>query len=167
MVDAGYTPKYEEHMENAIVSSGYLMAATTCLVGMEEFISEETFEWMINEPLIVRASALIARSMDDIVGHEVEQERGHVASIIECYMKEYGASKQEAYIKFQKEVTNAWKDINKEFFRPTEVPMFVLERVLNFACVMDTLYKEEDGYTNAKGKLKNMIDLILTESVKI
>uniref|UniRef100_M1AUP5 Cembratrienol synthase 2a n=1 Tax=Solanum tuberosum TaxID=4113 RepID=M1AUP5_SOLTU len=152
-LDAGYTPKYEEHMENAIVSSGYLMAATTCLVGMEEFISEETFEWMINEPLIVRASALIARSMDDIVGHEVEQERGHVASIIECYMKDYGASKQEAYIKFQKEITNAWKDINKEFFRSTEteVPMFVLERVLNFTRVIDTLYKEEDGYTNAKG----------------
>uniref|UniRef100_M1A3X1 Epidermal germacrene C synthase n=1 Tax=Solanum tuberosum TaxID=4113 RepID=M1A3X1_SOLTU len=90
--------------------------------------------------------------MDDIVGHEDEQERGHVASIIECYMKEYGASKQETYIKFQKEVTNAWKDINKELFRPTEVPMFVLERVLNLARVIDTLYKEEDGYTNAKGK---------------
>uniref|UniRef100_M1CUL6 Sesquiterpene synthase 1 n=1 Tax=Solanum tuberosum TaxID=4113 RepID=M1CUL6_SOLTU len=35
-----------------------------------------------------------------------EQERGHVASIIECYMKEYGASKQEAYMKYHKEVIN-------------------------------------------------------------
>ncbi|KAG5601075.1 hypothetical protein H5410_032445 [Solanum commersonii] len=86
----------------------------------------------------------------------VEQERGHVTSIIECYLKEYGASKQDAYIKFQKEVSNAWKDINKEFFCPTEIPMFVLERVLNLTCVIDTLYKEEDEYTNAKGKLKNM-----------
>ncbi|KAH0748995.1 hypothetical protein KY290_028227 [Solanum tuberosum] len=76
-------------MENAIISAGYMMGATNCLVGMEEFISKETFDWMINEPLIVRASSLIGRTMDDIVGHEVEQERGHVASIIECYMKEY------------------------------------------------------------------------------
>jgi len=53
-------------------------------------------------------------------------------------MKEYGASKQEAYVKFQKDVTNVWKDINKEFFRPTEVPMFVLERVLNLARVVVT-----------------------------
>ncbi|KAL3334817.1 hypothetical protein AABB24_031168 [Solanum stoloniferum] len=165
--DANYIPKYEEHMENSLVSAGYMMGSTTSLIGMEEFVSKETFEWLMNEPLIVRASSLISRAMDDIVGHEVEQERGHVASIIECYMKEYGTSKQEAYIKFQKEVTNAWKDINKEFFRPTEVPMFVLKRVLNFARVMDTLYKEEDGYTNAKGKLKNMINSILTESVKI
>ena len=58
-------------MENAMVSAGYMMGATTCLVGVEEFISKETFEWMINEPLIVRASSLIARAMDDIVGHEV------------------------------------------------------------------------------------------------
>ncbi|XP_049354647.1 sesquiterpene synthase 9-like [Solanum verrucosum] len=165
--DANYIPKYEEHMENSLVSAAYMMASTTSLIGMEEFISRDTFEWLMNEPLIVRASSLISRAMDDIVGHEDEQERGHVASIIECYMKEYGASKQETYIKFQKEVTNAWKDINKELFRPTEVPMFVLERVLNFARVIDTLYKEEDGYTNAKGKLKNMINSILTESVKI
>ncbi|KAG5601081.1 hypothetical protein H5410_032451 [Solanum commersonii] len=82
-------------------------------------------------------------------------------------MKEYGASKQETYIKFQKAVTNAWKDIDKEFFCPTEGPMFVLERVLNFARVIETLYKEEDGYTNAKDKLQNMINLMLTESVKI
>ncbi|XP_015078050.1 (E,E)-germacrene B synthase [Solanum pennellii] len=165
--DDNHIPKYEEHMENAIVSLGYMMGATNCLVGMEEFISKETFEWLMNEPVIVRASSLIGRAMDDIVGHEVEQERGHVASVIECYTKDYGASKQEAYVKFQKEVTNAWKDINKEFFRPTEVPMFVLERVLNFTRVIDTLYKEEDGYTNARGKLKNMINSILIESVKI
>ncbi|XP_049345383.1 sesquiterpene synthase 9-like [Solanum verrucosum] len=152
--DANYIPKYEEHMENSLVSAAYMMASTTSLIGMEEFISRDTFEWLMNEPLIVRASSLISRAMDDIVGHEDEQERGHVASIIECYMKGVWSFKARDYIKFQKEVTNAWKDINKELFRPTEVPMFVLERVLNFARVIDTLYKEEDGYTNAKGKLK-------------
>ncbi|XP_059299096.1 (E,E)-germacrene B synthase-like isoform X3 [Lycium ferocissimum] len=99
--------------------------------------------------------------------NEDEQQRGHVASIIESYMKESGASKQEAYIEFQKEVTNAWKDINREFLHPTEVPMFVLERVLNLARVIDTLYQEKDGYTNSKGKLKDMINLLFVESVKI
>nr|Q9FQ27.1 RecName: Full=(E,E)-germacrene B synthase [Solanum habrochaites]AAG41891.1 sesquiterpene synthase 1 [Solanum habrochaites] len=165
--DCDHIPKYEEHMENSLVSGGYMMIPTTCLVGMEEFISIETFEWLMNDPLIVRASSLIARAMNDIVGHEVEQERGHVASLIECYMKDYGASKQEAYAKFKKDVTNAWKDINKEFFRPTEVPMFVLERVLNLTRAAEPLYKEKDAYTNAKGKLKNMINSILIESVKI
>uniref|UniRef100_M1BR34 Sesquiterpene synthase 2 n=1 Tax=Solanum tuberosum TaxID=4113 RepID=M1BR34_SOLTU len=166
-LDAGYTPKYEEHLENALVSCGYMMAATTSLIDMDESISQETFEWMINEPLIVRAASIINRRMDDMIGHENEQQREHVASTIECYMKEYGASKQETYTKFHKEVVNGWKDINKELIRPTEVPMFVRERALYFACVMDTLYKEEDGYTNSKGKLKNMINLLLVEPVKI
>ncbi|XP_059299097.1 sesquiterpene synthase 12-like [Lycium ferocissimum] len=110
MVGRQYIPTCEENMKNALVSCAYMMLSTTSLVGMEEFISRETFEWMINEPLIVRASAVISRLMDDIVGHEEEQQRGHVASIIESYMKESGVSKQEAYIEFQKEVTNAWKD---------------------------------------------------------
>ncbi|XP_069155349.1 sesquiterpene synthase 9-like [Solanum lycopersicum] len=165
--DANYIPKYEEHMEISLVTAGYMMGATNCLVGVEEFISKDTFEWLKNEPLIVRAASLISRAMDDIVGHEDEQKRGHVASIIECYMKEYGASKQEAYAKFKKEVTNVWKDINKEFFRPTEVPMFVLERALNFARVIDTLYQEVDGYTNSKGLLKDLVNSLLIESVKI
>ncbi|XP_059299094.1 sesquiterpene synthase 9-like isoform X1 [Lycium ferocissimum] len=166
-LDAQYIPTCEENMKNALVSCAYMMLSTTSLVGMEEFISRETFEWMINEPLIVRASTVISRLMDDIAGHEDEQQRGHVASIIESYMKESGASKQEAYIEFQKEVTNAWKDINREFLHPTEVPMFVLERVLNLARVIDTLYQEKDGYTNSKGKLKDMINLLFVESVKI
>ncbi|XP_055830648.1 sesquiterpene synthase 9-like [Solanum dulcamara] len=165
--DGNYIPKYEEHMENSLVTAGYMMGITSCLVGMEEFIPKETFEWLMNEPLIVRASSLISRAMDDIVGHEDEQQRRHVASCIECYMKEYGASKQEAYAKHHKEVVNGWKDINKELFRPTEVPMLALERGLNLARVIDTLYKEEDGYTNSKGKLKNMINSLLVEPVKI
>nr|QBM78970.1 germacrene D synthase [Petunia x hybrida] len=166
-LNAGETPNCAEYMKNALVSCAYMMLATTSLVGMEESITRETFEWIINEPLIVRASSVISRLMDDIIGHEVEQERGHVASIIECYMKEDGISKQEVQIEFQKQVRNAWKDINKEFLGATEAPMFVLERVLNLARVMDTLYKEADGYTNSKGKVKDMINLLFVQSVKL
>ncbi|KAG5601162.1 hypothetical protein H5410_032532 [Solanum commersonii] len=112
-LDAGYTPNCEEYMKNAVVSCGYMMTATTSLVGIDEFISRETFEWMINEPFIVQAISVINRIACDMTGHEVEQKRAHIPSIIECYMKEYGASKEETYIEFQKEITNAWKDINK------------------------------------------------------
>ncbi|KAK6786982.1 hypothetical protein RDI58_015507 [Solanum bulbocastanum] len=167
-LDAGYTPNCEEYMKNALVSCGYMMTATTSLVGIDEFISRETFEWMINVPLIVQAISAINRITCDMTGHEVEQQRAHIPSIIECYMKEYGASKEETYIEFQKEITNAWKDINNALiFRPTKVPMFVLERVLNCARVMDTLYQEGDGYTNSKGNVKNMINFLLVESIDV
>lgn len=79
---------------------------------------------------------------------------------------QYGTSNQETYTKYHKEVVDGWKDINKELLLPTEVPMFILKLVLNFARVMDTLYKEEDGYTNSKAKLKNMIKSLLVEPIK-
>ncbi|MCE3215934.1 Germacrene C synthase [Datura stramonium] len=165
--DAGYIPKCEEYIKNALVSSAIMTLSTNSLVGMERFIAKDIFEWVMNEPLIVRASSAICRLMDDIIDHEVQQERGHAASIIECYMKEYGASKEEAYTKYRKEVKNAWKDINKALMRPTEVPMFVLERPLNLARLLDTLFKDEDGYTNSHTKCKDLITMLLTESFDI
>ncbi|KAG5601139.1 hypothetical protein H5410_032509 [Solanum commersonii] len=132
-------------MKNALVNCGCMMTTTTSLIGIDEFISRETFEWMINEPLIVRSISVINRITCDMTGHE-----------------------EETYIEFQKEITNAWNDINNALiFRPTEVPMFVLERVLNSAHVMDTLYREGDGYTNSKGNVKNMINLLLVESINV
>ncbi|KAK4732880.1 hypothetical protein R3W88_025868 [Solanum pinnatisectum] len=100
-----------------------MMAATTFLCVMEENITKETFEWVINEPLILRASSVINRLKDDINTNDFEQQRSHVASFIECYMKEYGVSKQEAYVEARKKLTNAWKDMNEEFltFRSTIV----------------------------------------------
>ena len=53
---------------------------------------------------------------------QFEQERGCVVSGIECYMKQYGVSKQEVHDEFWKQIVNAWKDIIKVCIRLTEVP---------------------------------------------
>ncbi|PHT45424.1 (-)-germacrene D synthase [Capsicum baccatum] len=164
-LNAGYTPKCEEYMKNGNVSCICMMLSTSSVVLMEEFITKEIFEWMINEPLIVRASSAINRFMDDMGGHEVEQQREHVASIVECYMNEYGLSKQEAYAEIRKEITNSWKDINEEIICSSKVPMFVLERVLKQAQLVDFFFKEGDGYTNCKTKFKEMITLLFVESI--
>ena len=55
-------------------------------------------------------------------------------------MKQYDVSKQEVHDEFRKQIVNAWKDINKECIRPTEVPVPFLTRVVNLARVMDLLY---------------------------
>ncbi|KAF3629778.1 putative LOB domain-containing protein 27-like [Capsicum annuum] len=165
--NAGYIPKYAEYTKNAYVSSAIMNLGTNPLVGMEGFISKDIFEWMMNEPLIVRAASAICRLMYDIVDHEFQQERGHAESSIECYMKQYGASKEEAYIKYRKMVKDAWKDINKALLRPTEVPMFVLERPLNLARILHTFFQDEDAYTNSDIKCKDLVTLLLIESFNI
>ncbi|XP_049408723.1 sesquiterpene synthase 12-like [Solanum stenotomum] len=164
----GYIPKYDEYMTNALVTGTGMLYVTHSLIGMEELITKETIEWITNEPLIVRAASLITRFMDDIADHEVQQQIEHVASIIDSYIKEYGASKEEACVEMQKEVTNAWKDINKEFLLTRKVPFFILEQALNYARLADTVFGGgHDGYTNSNCKTKNLITSLFVESVNI
>ncbi|KAJ4833932.1 Trehalose-6-P synthase/phosphatase complex synthase subunit [Turnera subulata] len=145
----GYVPTMEEYMEISIVSTCYPMLTVTSFLGMGPLATEKAFEWASNDPKIVKASAIICRLMDDIVTHQFEQQRDHVASGIQCYMKQHSDLSEEEIVKlFREEIRNAWKDMNEECLKPTAVPMPLLQRVLNFARAMDVIYKDGDGYTN-------------------
>ncbi|KAJ9676232.1 hypothetical protein PVL29_024968 [Vitis rotundifolia] len=161
----GRIPTMEEYMSVARVSSGYPMLTTTSFIGMGKIVTKEAFDWVISDPKIVTASAVIARLMDDITSHKFEQKRGHVDSGVECYMKQYGASEEEAYDKFQKQIVDAWKDINEEFLRPTAVSMPLLMRVLNLSRVMDVIYTGEDGYTHVGKVMKNNVASLLIHPI--
>ncbi|KAL7185034.1 hypothetical protein ACSBR2_027054 [Camellia fascicularis] len=161
----GNVPSIEEYMRVALVTGAYTVLATTSLVGMGEVVSKEAFDWVSSDPLIVQASSLVCRLLDDMVTRKFEQERGHVVSVVECYMKQYGASEEEALVELQKRVTNAWKDINQECLRPTAVPMPLLLRVVNLARMINVLYKDEDGYTNSGTKLKGFVTSVLIDSM--
>ena len=96
---------------------------------------------------------------------QFEQKRGHVASAVECYMKQYGVSKEEAYDEFKKQVESAWKDNNEEFLQPTAVPVPLLTRVLNFSRMVDVLYKDEDEYTLVGPLMKDLVAGMLIDPV--
>ncbi|KAG8479380.1 hypothetical protein CXB51_029129 [Gossypium anomalum] len=162
-----YIPTMEEYMPIALVSCGYWVITISSFVGMEESITKETFNWAFNDPKIIRASSIICRLMSDIVGHKVEQERGHVSSAVECYMKQYGVSMQEAYDELYKQINNAWKDINEEFLKPTAAPTSALNRILNLARVIDLLYTGEDAYTEVGESAKTSITALLIDSIPI
>ncbi|XP_059590583.1 sesquiterpene synthase 2 [Vitis vinifera] len=96
-----------------------------------------------------------------------EQERGHVASAIECYVKQYSVSKQQAYDEFNKQIANAWKDINQGFLRPTSMPVPILTGVLNLTRVVDIIYKENDEYTHVGKVMKDNIASLLIDPVPV
>ncbi|KAG5523020.1 hypothetical protein RHGRI_034987 [Rhododendron griersonianum] len=163
----GYVPTMEEYMPVGKLSAGLRSLATASLVGMGEVATKEAFDWVISDPLIVEASGVIGRLMDDVVSHAFEQERGHAASAIECYMKQYGATEEEAVAEFHKQVTSAWKDNNSECLRPTAVPMPVLLRVFNVARTFHIVYKDADSYTHSGAKFKEIVTSVLVDSVPI
>ncbi|BAT89880.1 hypothetical protein VIGAN_06099800 [Vigna angularis var. angularis] len=163
---SNHTPTVEEYMQVRTTSAGYHLLITTSFLGMED-TTEEVLIWATNEPVIITASAVIARLTDDIVGDEFEQERQHVVSSIQCYMKEHKISRKCAIEELRKLVENAWKDINDACLAPTEVPMKFLMRVVNFARVIDVLYKDEDNYTNAGGIMKDHIQTLLVKKMYV
>uniref|UniRef100_A0A1S4B0K1 Sesquiterpene synthase-like n=1 Tax=Nicotiana tabacum TaxID=4097 RepID=A0A1S4B0K1_TOBAC len=158
-------PTMEEYIKNGIPSSTYLLLATTSWLGMGEVATKAAFDWISTEPTILVASCIIARLLNDLVTHEIELERGDVASGIECYMNEYGVKKEEAYMEIRKIIENRWKDLNRECLKPTAVPRVLLMPVLNLTRVADFFYKDEDAYTFSKNNLKDVVSMVLIDPI--
>ncbi|KAE8678065.1 S-locus lectin protein kinase family protein isoform 1 [Hibiscus syriacus] len=120
----------------------------TSLIGMGDVLSLEIFNWASNNLIIIVACCIHGHLADDIVSHKFEQEIGHCASAVECYMREHGVSEEEACIELKKQADNAWKDINYEkIFGETSkvVPMIVLTRVLNLTRACESGIRLEMG----------------------
>ncbi|KAK9151948.1 hypothetical protein Syun_010257 [Stephania yunnanensis] len=171
----GYVPKMEEYMRIAVVTSGYYMLTATSFVEMGKIVSKEAFDWVNNSKLVL-ASCIIARIMDDLVSHEREQKRGHVASALECYMKQHGVSEQAVHDEFDKMLDSAWKDLNEGCLSTTTtttttttnnnnnsgtvIPMALRIRAVNLARMIYVIYKDEDAYTHSSRKLKECIAVL-------
>ncbi|KAJ0102231.1 hypothetical protein Patl1_04440 [Pistacia atlantica] len=162
----GYIPTVEEYLKVSLVTTTYKMLATTSFLGMGQIADKKAFDWLANDPKIITASTIICRLMDDIVSHKFEQKRKHVASGVECYMIQHGVSEEEVIELFSKEISNAWKDTNQEFLKPTAVPAPLLKRILNLSRAMDVIYKDDDTYTNSY-KLKEDIASLLVNPISL
>jgi len=82
-------------------------------------------------------------------------------------MKQYNVSRETAIQEGRKRIADAWKDINKECLRPTEVPMPFLTRILNLSRFMDVVYKDKDNFTLPAGEMKTFIKVLLVEPVQV
>ena len=82
-------------------------------------------------------------------------------------MKQHGVSEQVVHNEFNRQVANAWKDINEECIRPTIVPMPLIMRVLNLTRVVDVFYKEGDSYTHVGKEMKDNVASVLLDPIPI
>nr|QBA83622.1 terpene synthase [Mentha x piperita] len=158
-----YIPTVEEYMKVSIVSCGYMTMSTTSLVGMGiDQVCKEDFDWIVNEPLLVRASSAICRLTDDLVGDEFEQK----TSLVDCYMKQHGMSKDEARAHLRQQLKDAWKDMNQESLEPRPASMPILTRVINLGRVIDLLYSDHDCYSDPN-KSKGWVKMVLVDPIAI
>ena len=82
-------------------------------------------------------------------------------------MKQHGVSEQVVHDEFNRQVANAWKDINEECIRPMVVPKPLLMRCLNLTRSLDVIYKEGDNYTHVGKEMKNNVASMLIDPVPI
>ncbi|KAI3678472.1 hypothetical protein L6452_37766 [Arctium lappa] len=147
-VNDGYIPTTDEYLSVALVSSGIDMIVATSFVGMGDLVTDDSFKWILSKPLIFHYSNVIGRLLDDIVSHKEEQERKHVASCIETYMREYDVTEQDAYDYFYKKAEDAWKDINRESLIIKDVPRPLKMCVINMTRTTNYLYKDGESFTH-------------------
>ncbi|MFS7973245.1 putative alpha-isocomene synthase [Helianthus anomalus] len=165
--NARYIPTVEEHKEVTVVSSGYKNTLIASFAAMGDVITDDTFKWALTMPPLTRACCVLCRLMDDIVTHKEEQQRMHVASGIECYMKEHDVTEQHVHDLFNEKVEEAWKEMNLESLRCKDVEMPVITRVINLARAMDVLYKNKDHFTHVDEELINHIKSLVVDAIVI
>lgn len=87
-----------------------------------------------------------------------ENKKGELPTVVDCYMKDKSASKQEALSKFMELIEIGWKDVNEELVKINCVPKKVVDKVVNFGGIAEVLYKNKvDGFTNPENQLASHI----------
>ncbi|KAF3626509.1 putative deacetylvindoline O-acetyltransferase-like [Capsicum annuum] len=94
-----------------------------------------------------------------------EVERGDVTGV-QCYMNEYGVTKEEANVEIKKIILNCWKDLNRQCLKPTRVPRFLLMPVLNLARMCQFAYIDEDANTFSKNNYRDFVSMVLVDPIK-
>lgn len=94
---------------------------------------------------------------------QFEHKREHVATGIDCYMKQFGVSKERAVEAIDSIVSDAWKDLNQELMRPHLCSFALLMRILNLSRVIYVFYRYQDAYTNPEFLKEHIISLFIED----
>lgn len=70
----GYIPRMEEYMEVATISASYHLFASVSFLALGDVASKEVFEWAQTDPMLLKATGVIGRLLNDIVSHKYFSE---------------------------------------------------------------------------------------------
>lgn len=131
-------------------------------------LPQETFSWVSQYPQIVQSGATLVRLVDDVSTHEEEKRRGQLTTPIDCYMKDLGVTKEEAFLKFKEMAEDGWKELNEERVKSAWIPRKFLAPMVNLARFAVVMYKyDADGFTNPEKVFKHHIASMLKDPVPI
>ncbi|KAL2460387.1 cineole-1 [Abeliophyllum distichum] len=141
----GYTPTLEEYMKNACITISAHVIMSHAFFSVTNPIEKEAVEYLQKYPVVIHWLATILRLADDLATSSDELKRGDVATSIQCYMKDTGASEDEArkHIKFL--IRETWKKLNKDQHVDSPFSQTFIGIAVNFARMAKYLYQHGDG----------------------
>ncbi|XP_059439321.1 (3S,6E)-nerolidol synthase 1-like [Corylus avellana] len=143
----GRSPKSEEYLTNAVVSSGVHVVLVHIFFLLGHRLNKETVQLVDNIPGIISFPGTILRLWDDLGSAMDESQDGHDGSYIDYYMQENeGCSIKESREKVVGMISDAWKQLNKECLSPNPYPTTFTKASLNLARLVPLLYSYDNNH---------------------
>lgn len=92
-------------------------------------------------------------------------ERGDVPKSIECYMKETGASREEAREHVEHMIWETWKKLNEERVKDCEFSKGFMSSAIDLGRMAQYMYQIGDGHGIQNPQIKNRISSLLFEPI--
>ncbi|GFY99123.1 terpene synthase 21 [Actinidia rufa] len=144
----GYVPNLEEYLENGVTTAGSYMALVHLFFLIGKGVTKETIGMMDPYPKLFSSSGRILRLWDDLGTATDEQERGDVASSIDCFRREKNLSTEgEARNHVKKHIRSLWKELNGELMAPEALPLPLIKTSFNMSRTAQVIYQHGDDNT--------------------
>ncbi|KAL5066847.1 hypothetical protein RYX36_017734 [Vicia faba] len=163
---SGYTPTFEEYIENAWISiSAPLMLIHAYFVIPNSFKIED-LHLLEEYSDLIRYSAMILRLANDLRTSKREIETGDIPKSIQCYMIETGASEIEAREHVKSMMYTIWKKMNKEACSSAFSKNFI-DLSINLGRMALFFYQHGDGHTIQDPEIQNRIQSLIWQPIPI
>ncbi|EOA18590.1 hypothetical protein CARUB_v10007162mg [Capsella rubella] len=160
-----HVPSFERYMEVGEMEVVSCATVAGIIMSMGKMGTKEACEWLKSRPKLVMSLCTKGRLMNDIAGFEDDMSRGYVANSVNCYMKQYGVTEEEAFKELRKMVANENKKINEEFLTTTCVSHSVLKECIDFSRMITVTYNGYEGFTHPEGKTKEYMTSIFIDQI--
>ncbi|KAD4384384.1 hypothetical protein E3N88_24552 [Mikania micrantha] len=144
----GYMPTFQEYLDNACVSISGLVILMHAKFSSSVDATQEILQCMQRFEKIDHYSSLILRLLDDLATSTDELARGDSLKSMECYMRDTGATEEEARGYIKELVSDTWKKLNKEgnAIASSKYSREYIEFATNLSRTAHFIYGKGDGH---------------------
>ncbi|ESQ55345.1 hypothetical protein EUTSA_v10027515mg [Eutrema salsugineum] len=164
---AVHVPSFEEYMEVGTVENASHAALACYIMCLGKMATKEDYEWLKSRPTLAMSLSIKLRLVNDITGFEDDMGRGYVMNAVNCYMKQYGVTKQEAVRDLLKMVADADKAINEEFLTTVNVSRLFLNAAKGYAKMISICYNGYEGFTHPEVKINEYMTSLLVDQIRL